>query len=55
MFILLGMLAVVASDLLVLLEAQNSGVFNEVHTHDDGPWLWVRRLHYTPLISHDFI
>lgn len=47
MFILLGMLAVAASVLLLLLERRDSGVFHEVHAHE--------RLHYTPvLISLSF-
>jgi hypothetical protein len=42
MFILLGMLAVAALVLLLLLERWDSGVFHEVHTHG--------RLHYTPVL-----
>jgi len=36
MFILLGMLAVAASDLLLLLERRNSGGFHEVYALDGG-------------------
>jgi hypothetical protein len=50
MFILLGMLAVAASDLLLLLERRNCGVSHEVHPHDGGSCVWVGRLHYTPLL-----
>ena len=44
MFILLGMLAVAASDLLLLLERRDSGGFHEVHVHDGG------RLQYMSLL-----
>jgi hypothetical protein len=36
MFILLGMLAVAASDLLLLLERRDCGGLHEVHAHDGG-------------------
>lgn len=48
MFILLGMLAVAASDLLLLLERRDPGVFHEVHAHDGGSCLgWTLTLHTT--------
>lgn len=49
MFILLGMLAIAASDLLILPERRNFGGLHEVHEHDDGNG----RLHYTPHTTTD--
>ena len=49
MFILLGMLAVAASDLLLLLERRDCGglhELHEVHAHDGG------RLQYIYITTH---